>query len=408
MTAKILFVDDERHILDGLRRMLRSASHEWEMRFAESGEEALTLLEADPADVVVTDMRMPRMDGAELLNKVKEQFPGSVRIILSGYADEEAILRTVGPAHQYLAKPCDSKLLISTIERAIGLRKFLASQEIQLMVTGVERLPTLPKTYFELTECLASPRASAAAVAKIIEKDVAMLAQTLKLTNSAYFGLPTTVESPLQAVRLLGFETIRSLVLMIGVFDQFKDDPHVERVIGRLSERSNSIGALARAICVYERAPNLTSDHAFTAGLLSHVGTLVMLAHKREKFLQAMEIIEAGGSGIVDAEQQIFGMSHAGIGAYLLGLWGFHDPVVEAVAFHHEPKSFDHPQTQFSALSAVHAAQFLTHCSIDDARAGKFDRGHIDLGYFEALGLSDRLEEWEKIARAKQEEGGLT
>lgn len=402
MSAKIIFVDDELHVLDGLRRMLRSVSKEWDLRFAESGEAALAMLEQQPADVIVSDMRMPRMDGAELLRKVKEKYPGSVRIILSGYADEEAILRTVGPAHQYLAKPCDSKLLISTINRALGLRKYLASPEIQRLVASVERLPTLPKTYFELTECLQSPNASAAAVAKIIEKDVAMLAQTLKLTNSAYFGLPTTVESPLQAVRLLGYETIRSLVLMIGLFDQFKGDPHVESVIGRLSERSNSIGAVAKSICQYEKTSPVTADHAFTAGLLSHVGTLVMLANERKRFLKAMEITENGEGGIVVAEKKIFGMSHAGIGAYLLGLWGFNDPIVESVAFHHEPMSFGHPQ--FSALSAVHAAQFLTHCSLDDARAGNFRLGYIDLDYFHDLGLDDHLDEWAKIATAHKAE----
>ena len=136
MSAKIIFVDDELHVLDGLRRMLRSVSKEWDLRFAESGEAALAMLEQQPADVIVSDMRMPRMDGAELLRKVKEKYPGSVRIILSGYADEEAILRTVGPAHQYLAKPCDSKLLISTINRALGLRKYLASPEIQRLVAS--------------------------------------------------------------------------------------------------------------------------------------------------------------------------------------------------------------------------------------------------------------------------------
>lgn len=396
MNAKILFVDDERHILDGLRRMLRSFADGWTMRFAASGEDALVMLEEEPADVIVTDMRMPGMDGAELLTKVRSRFPGSVRIILSGYADEEAILRTVGPAHQYLAKPCDSKTLTATIERALNLRKYLASKEMQLLVTGVEHLPTLPTTYVELIEHLKSPRASSASVARIIEKDVAMLVQTLKLTNSAYFGLPTKVDSPLQAVRLLGFETIKSLVLMIGLFEQFKGDAKVERLVERLSHRSNSIGALAKAICNYEKSSSLLTDHAFTAGLLSHVGTLIMMSQAPDKFAEAFKIVDSEGVGIAEAERGVFGMSHAGIGAYLLGLWGFNDSVVEAVAFHHEPRNASRPE--FSALSAVHAAQYLVHCTMEDARAGHFERGFIDLDYFARLGLEERLDVWETLS----------
>jgi len=111
---RVLFVDDEPRILDGRRRMLRSMRHEWKMSFAETGQEALAILANQPFDVVVVDMRMPGMDGVQLLSEVRKRHQ-IIRIVLSGTADREAILRAVGLAHQYLSKPCDAETLKSVL-----------------------------------------------------------------------------------------------------------------------------------------------------------------------------------------------------------------------------------------------------------------------------------------------------
>jgi DNA-binding NtrC family response regulator len=101
----ILFVDDEPNVLQGLQRMLRHMRADWDMRFVDSGHAALDAMENERFDAVVTDMRMPGMDGAELLAEVRRRDSGVVRVILSGYSDAESVMRTVGPAHQFLAKP---------------------------------------------------------------------------------------------------------------------------------------------------------------------------------------------------------------------------------------------------------------------------------------------------------------
>ena len=107
MNKRILFVDDEPMILQGIQHSLRGMRAEWEVALANSGAEALETMAQAPFDVVITDMRMPGMDGAQLLDLVKVKFPRTVRIILSGQSDRETILRSVGPSHQYLSKPCD-------------------------------------------------------------------------------------------------------------------------------------------------------------------------------------------------------------------------------------------------------------------------------------------------------------
>ncbi|GAF98860.1 unnamed protein product, partial [marine sediment metagenome] len=123
---RILFVDDETNVLDGLRRMLRPMQREWEMAFAPGGEEALAALAEKHFDVVVSDMRMPGMDGDQLLTEVMGRYPETVRIVLSGHSEKEMILRSVGPTHQYLAKPCDPELLKRVIARAYALRGVLS------------------------------------------------------------------------------------------------------------------------------------------------------------------------------------------------------------------------------------------------------------------------------------------
>lgn len=117
MKIKILFVDDEPMVLQGLQRVLRPLRNEWETAFANSGQEALEKLSQEPFDVIVTDMRMPGMDGGQLLTRVKERYPHMVRIILSGQADKTMVMKSVKPAHQYLAKPCDDATLRASLQR---------------------------------------------------------------------------------------------------------------------------------------------------------------------------------------------------------------------------------------------------------------------------------------------------
>src|SRR5216683_1384998 len=228
MKKRILFVDDEVNVLQGLRRMLNPMRHEWEMVFVESGQEALALLAQAPCDVIVSDMRMPGsdmrmpgMDGTQLLTQVMERFPLTVRIILSGYADSAMILKAVGPVHQYLAKPCDAATLQLTIARACALRSLLADPTLQGLVAGMQTLPSLPTLYLEVLEAVQDPQGSLERVGDIMSRDISMTAKMLQLVNSAFFGLRRHVSNPGEAVKLLGLDTIKALILSMQVFSRF-------------------------------------------------------------------------------------------------------------------------------------------------------------------------------------------
>lgn len=395
MKSRVLFVDDEINVLKGLRRMLRGKRDDWIMAFAESGAKALELLEKNPADVVVSDMRMPGMDGAQLLNEVRKRHPGTARIILSGYTSNASVMRTIGPAHQYLAKPCNSEALITTLTSALELRGLLELEGPRNLVSSLKTLPTLPEVYSDLQKELNSAKASVKSVAHIISRDLAMTAQIMKLTNSAFFALPTKVTTANQAVHLLGFETIKTMVLLAGFFSQFQGTEEMGGVLERLSRNSLTLGELAKAIAEKENLGKTDVDMAFCAASLSHVGTLLLLANWPDRFLKAVSLVETEGLSIFEAERRVFGTCHAELGAYLLGLWGFTDPIVEAVAFHHEPRRC--PTKKFSILTVLHAAQSITR---GDRHIHDMENppSHVlDLEYLGETGADKRMKAWEKI-----------
>ncbi|MGI9490563.1 MAG: response regulator [Geminicoccaceae bacterium] len=218
MKKRALFVDDEPMVLSGLRRMLRSLRHDWEMSFANSGQEALALLEEEDFAVVISDMRMPEMDGATLLNEVAGRHPAAARLVLSGHAELDAILRAVRPAHQFLAKPCDPKLLEQALQRILQVGCDVRQDEIRTKLGAHRRLPSPSSTIEALRTALSATPADLESVGTIIGSDIAMSIQVLRLVNSAFFGPPTRTLDPRRAVSVLGADILISLVDNVGLF----------------------------------------------------------------------------------------------------------------------------------------------------------------------------------------------
>jgi HD-like signal output (HDOD) protein len=387
---KILFVDDEPKVLEGLQRMLRTMRREWEMGFAPSGAEALEILAANPFDVVVTDMRMPGMDGAQLLIEVRKRYPQIVRIILSGHSDQEMILKSVGPAHQYLSKPCDAEALKVTVARACALRDLLTNESLQRLVSQMQSLPSLPHLYLKLVEELQSPEASIKRVGEIISQDIGMTAKILQMVNSAFFGVRRHVSSPVEATSLLGLDTIMALVLSIQVFSQFKSDQTVGPVLDTLWTHSMAVGTFAKWIARAEGQENRLVEDTFTAGLLHESGKLVLATNLPKEYLEMVKLAHGENLSLIEAERRVFGAAHPEVGAYLLGLWGLPDSIVEAVAFHHCPSQC--LGQSFSPLTAVHAAVALEREIFPDEVGMCVPL--LDADYLAKLGLLDRIKTW--------------
>lgn len=398
---RILFVDDEARVLRGLRRSLDDMRDEWETAFANSGQEALELMAREPFDVIVSDMQMPGMTGVELLNEVRRLHPHTVRLALSGQSSKESVLKSVGPIHQYLPKPCDLQVLQRTLSRLWTLRDLLAVPKLQSLLTNLERLPSLPSIYTTLMKELESPDGSLKEVGRIVGQDISMSAKVLQLVNSAFFGVPRHISSPRQAVGALGLDTVKALALAVCVFTPFEDAAVKDLAIEPLWEHSMAVGAFAKQISTAEHADPKTVDHAFIAGMLHDVGKLVLASTLPDDYIDAMAQAGQKGINLADAERDVIGATHAQLGAYLLGLWGFSDHVLQAVACHHDQSQS--AADGFGPVVAVHVANVLAH-ELCPARVVGL-QPTMDHTALEKLGLSGRLETWRKACQETIPEG---
>jgi HD-like signal output (HDOD) protein/ActR/RegA family two-component response regulator len=401
----ILFVDDEVPVLDGLRRKLADQNDRWTMLFATGGADALELAARQPVDVVITDMRMPGMDGAALLDEFRRLHPTAARFILSGFSEREAVFRTLGPAHQYFVKPCDSAVLVRAVERTLTFRRRLHAPDMLAVVAGAKAIPTLPKALDHLMEELQSATGAAGQVAKIISSDIGLSAQVLKLVNSAYFFLPNRVTDVLGAVNLLGFDLLRSVAVLAGIFGSFHANEADHKTIERLEHRSLLIGLVARRIAFSEHLETVLINQCQCAGMLAHIGSLLLFAHRSAMMSELQRELDGVGGEILAAEQYRFRTTHPELGACLLNLWGFNHSIVEAVLWHHRPSLADPPCAErIDTVAVVHAAQHLARPEPPEEEARNAWLGKLDLEYLERIRAKERLTGWaEEAARAKRE-----
>ncbi len=324
---KILFVDDEPNILQGTRRATRDMRSEWEMYFAQSGEEALSLAEDINFDVVVTDMRMPTMDGAELLTAIRATSPSTARVILSGYAEEESVFRSTRVAHQFLSKPCDVRILKNTIAAIRTAQQTVGSEHIRDLVGRIDQLPALGDVYHRLVAAIETDRADNNELAQILNEDVALTAEILRLVNSAFFGLNRRVESVGQAIGFLGVDVLRAIVAGYSVFNSTES---AVLEVDAISRRSQKVAALARRThTLLNGASTNEAAEAYLAGTLHEVGALVL---SMVEGVDPVDLRGVLGSNDVTNERLTFGVDRFAVGGYLLGLWAFPLEIVEAVS----------------------------------------------------------------------------
>ena len=389
MNKRLLFVDDEPLVLQGMRRALHSMRQEWEITFVEGSAAALEALRQQPYDAIISDMRMPLMDGAQLLEEVKKRHPEVVRLVLSGQSSSDALLRSIAPAHQYLTKPCDPQELKARLSEAFSMRDLLGNEAVKTIVSGLKSVPSLPAIYEELMGELRAEDSSIARIAKIISKDVGMTAKILQLANSAFIGLRCRVSSPAHAVSVIGTEMVRSLVLSVHVFCQFEGRAEVAPSWPALWAHSVQTAALTQRIANSMGCPKAIAEECFTAGLLHDVGKVILLAEMPRQYQHVLQQVTSGANTVTSAEKECLGCTHGQVGAYLMGIWGLPHSLVNAVAFHDCPS--DTADRQFSSLAAVHFADAIIVAN--DTAAVNQDV-EMDTKYLAELGLAEKEPQW--------------
>jgi putative nucleotidyltransferase with HDIG domain len=385
---RILFVDDEVSVLDGLQNILRKQRHVWDMAFARGSAAALAELELAAYDVIVSDMKMPGMDGPALLQVIKDRYPAAARIVLSGQAERDAVLRALPVAHQFLSKPCDIDLLRAVIDRTCNLQMLLQDDAIRRVVGKLDTLPSVASSYWALTRALQQQEIGLADVAAIVEQDPGMTAKVLQLVNSAYFGLAHRITSIQQAVMYLGIELLKGLLLTARVFALMDISRMPGFSLDRLQQHSLLTARVAKRLVTNPA----DQDEAFTAALLHDVGHVIFALGVPERFAEVLRIAHAEGRPLDEVEREVLCVSHSEVGAYLLGVWGLPFPILEAIANHHQPHRV--AEGSRDVLAAVHVADALVDGWIETGDPNE----RLDVAFLESAGWDSHLPAWRQIA----------
>jgi HD-like signal output (HDOD) protein len=387
--TRILFVDDELPLLGLLKKGMSSMSTQWEMEFAGSGEEALALINQKPFDIIVTDMRMPGMNGAQLLNHVQRRHPRTIRIILSGFSELNDAISCAGLTHQFLSKPYTLDGMKKCLQHVTEVRSRVQHEKLRGVVAGLKNLPCLPELCLQISDALQSPNASTQLIAELAAQDPALSAKLLQLANSACFGGTEPVFSVDEAVQVLGVGIIQALAIAVPLFTSFDRKKFPSFPIEQLWHHSAQTGAIGREIFCKAPGNSLLAEQAFTAGILHDVGKLILADGLPEEYARVFAESCATRTPLLEVEQKHFQTTHAEVGAYLLALWGLPIPLVEAVACHHQPHRCGGPQ--LGLAGAVHIANALQH-----SQAGHADivNSPLDTDYLQKTGLTQQFEIW--------------
>lgn len=391
MTRTILFVDEEKFVHKALKRSFRKMRQEWDMHFAADPAEALEVLNKEAIEVIVTETMFQGQSGLDFLKVVREGHPNSVRIILSGYSDQNVILKSVDLAHQYLAKPCEDDALKTTISRAFMMKELLDHRALKEIVSQIDSLPTLPAIYVELVEELKSDDASIETIGEIISKDIGLTAKILKMVNSSFFGLRQQITSPAKAVSMLGLDLVKAIVLTSGAFSKFKNLKYPGFSLEQMWDHAMMTGAFAKIIAKEGGLNRAEADTAFMAGLLHDIGKLLIASHLPDSFNMINHLIKKISMPMAEAESKIIGTTHSSVGAYLLGLWGLPDAILYATAFHHCPEK--KPSADLNSTAIIHIANALAQCGEDIHQSQGIVDG-LDYDYLQKAGYLECVPQW--------------
>lgn len=396
--TRVLFVDDEPRILQAMSRLLHPLRGSYELSFVEGGRAAASALERGSYDVLVTDARMPGLDGAALLALARERHPQMARVVLSGETDARSVMRLLPLAHRFLCKPCELQDLRAVLDRSARLGELKGDGALCALLGSLSNIPSFPGTHACVLEALAAPEPEVELIASLIARDPGLAAKVLQLVNSAFFGLVRRVESVHAAALYLGTGTLRALVYASEIASAF---PCAHSVAGLalapLERHGLEAAALARRLARLATLPPAEVELAAAGALLHDAGLLVLASCAPQRLERALELARARAWPLHAAELALHGSSHAEVGAYVLGLWGLPAALVDGVAAHHRSDELA------LGLSAPAHVLRLVETLLPEPHELPV-AGSADPHALQALGLAGRAEEVAALARHARDE----
>ena len=388
----VLFVDDQKTLLNAVERIVRKQAKEWEVFFSDSAATAIEILHSHNISVVVSDMRMPGMDGVELLDHVKDKYPNIIRFILSGYSKTNRTLDAVRVAHQYFIKPFSTKELISALELTHTLYKRIRNPGLQSIIASIDRLPTPRRIYYQISTELNNPHTTIEKVSNIIASDTAITGKILQVVNSAFFGRSQRVDSIDESVGILGLEAVRSLVLVAGIASD-----HAEILNGLISVDLYSKHCMEVALICKWIARELgyspqQRDTLFTVGLLHDIGKLILIKKYSEFYLEHGWKESPYETKLHINQIEKLADEHAAIGAALIALWGIPTQIVNTIAFYSDPAENEFDEDHFSCI--LHVADGISNYLHIGNETPFIESDAINLESLQKAGFDYPIEQW--------------
>jgi HD-like signal output (HDOD) protein len=337
------------------------------------------------------------MEGSKLLEQVRVVSPNTIRLIMSGYVALDK-LTLITSAHQYIAKPFQPSKLRDLIVRSFAAQERIINQGLQMVVTSIRSIPSLPQAHHSLLKELEDDRTASTNIARLIGDDPGMSVKVLQLANSALFGPGYTVSNLIDAVNCLGTEMLSAIVLSQSVFRHYESLKPGEVDMQKVWSHSWETGCIAQRLCREKKLPFQTGEEAFLAGLLHEVGRFLLFDNFPDQFELACEEARHAKTPLSASLRQVLQTTPAQMSAYVLELWGLPNGVIHSIS------NVDRPEAEaakkFSLTSALCAADHLASLKFPpDA----FTLEPWKMDYFNSIGCAEDIAAWEDRIKHPEE-----
>lgn len=386
----IVFVTSDLTKFPALSDMLPQLCSNWQLQFLSSAPAALELVNTGQCDVILVDSKLSSDSGLELLDSIWKTHPHIIRFLCAKSPSEDLMMKCIWNSHRLFTYPPEAVVVRDAIQRALEVQNWLCNRRVQQLVSRMRTFPSLPTLYFKVLKELESPHASMEKLAELVGSDLAITTKIIQVVNSAFYAQQRQISDVKEAIQILGFETLKSLVLGIQAIARLDKVKPLYFSVDKIWRHGLAVATLARHVAQLESGDRVLAEEAFTAGLLHDIGKLVLASNLDDQYNGALSLAQKNQIPLVEVELGVFGATHADTAAYLVAVWGLPRRIVEAIALHHTPRNSE--DVEFSPLAAVHIADVLEHEQC--AEKSEFTKPTLDMEYLTRLGVHERVDLW--------------
>jgi HD-like signal output (HDOD) protein len=393
-----LIIADKKSIYKDIKKTLKSAEISFDIFFENDYDKIIQILMKHNINVLIADLMLKNIDSFSLMKEIKYEYPSIVRIFFTDLNDKDFILQGMDVAHQVIKKDFRPNFFLKIVNSAVRNLSLLEKDGMQRIVSKLDSIPIIPEVYMKLLNKFQIPNVPIKAIGDLIAKDISLTTKVLQIANSAMLAHKGEITTPNQAAIFLGLNTLRALILYVEVFFNNSYKQVDDFSVKKLEYHSREVAKNALKIIEYEDREDL-ADSAYVSGLLHDFGQLVILNSFKDDYAPILDKSKDENIPLWKVEREKFDVDHAEVAAYLLGIWGLPDDIVEAVLYHHEPSKFINKD--FCALSAIHFANsFVNH---KDADSYEY-LSDLDVDYYRTIGRYTHLSDWFDMLKNKNKD----